>query len=48
MTVMSLMWSAALLLLFAVSHVRLLCDSGASFTATCNTVNQRKSTSIII
>ena len=42
--VVSLMWSASLLLLFAVSHVRLQCDSGASFSAQCGNVGRRERT----
>ncbi len=40
--VLSSMWSAALLLLLlAVSHVRLQCDSGATFRAHCTGVSRR-------
>ena len=35
------MWSAALLLLCAVSHVMLQCDNGDSFRAHCNGVRRR-------
>lgn len=45
---LSLMWSAALLILFAVSHVRLQCDSGALFMAQCSGVDQRRCTFDII
>lgn len=42
-TVMSLlMWSAGLLLLSAVSHVRPQCDSSAAFMAHCSGITRRR------
>ena len=41
MVVSSLMWSAGLLLVLAVSHVRLQCNSRSTFEAHCSGVIRR-------